>query len=176
MLQLLFFVEHIDEGNWVNSPTVASPLNPEYLLLYLFLVQSLAGEYCPSYSDEINSIKVIDSSDIWYLLNRDRQVCNWQLADRSQYFPIAVYLLALPTNNAVSIHTFTFVSFQEKKSPASKTLPRKYPVVRFWVALKLDGVGRWPLPTCNSSCPPDIAEASRVLLMSLKVAGAILFK
>lgn len=58
------FVEHTDEGNWVNSPTVASPLKPGYLLLYLFLVQSLAGEYCPSYSDEINSIKVIDSSNI----------------------------------------------------------------------------------------------------------------
>jgi len=45
MLQSLFVVEHIDEENWVNLPTVASPLKPEYLLLYLFPVQSLARQY-----------------------------------------------------------------------------------------------------------------------------------
>lgn len=57
MLQLLFVVEHIDEENWVHLLTVALPLKLENLLLYLFLVQSVAQGYWPSYLDEINSVK-----------------------------------------------------------------------------------------------------------------------
>lgn len=45
MLQLLFVVEHIDEENWVHLLTVALPLKLENLLLYLFLVQSVAQGY-----------------------------------------------------------------------------------------------------------------------------------
>lgn len=42
MLQLLFIMEHINEENWVNLPTIVYQLEPEYLLLYLFPVQLVA--------------------------------------------------------------------------------------------------------------------------------------
>lgn len=63
MLQLLFIMEHINEENWVNLPTIVYQLEPEYLLLYLFPVQLVAWEYWSSYSAETKSSQVIESSD-----------------------------------------------------------------------------------------------------------------
>jgi len=60
---VVIFMEHINEENWVNLPTVVFQLEPEYLLLYLFPVQLLAWEYWSSYSAETKSSQVIESSD-----------------------------------------------------------------------------------------------------------------